>query len=227
VKTTVLLLCACILASSALFAQTAADARVLFDPTMHGPHVVHMKEKAAIHVPAQEPPKGLKTIYNNLSKGEYNDTSTVIVAGPDSILGEAIFIAIPFIPKADSHVTQVGAAVQYGGSGANQVNLSIYSDNNFTPGTLLAGPVTVTNLPNLGTCCTLAVADFTPLAVTAETRYWVVADTPLSGTGSDFLGGWDSEIKPILPLAVNVDAGEWSSANGNGLPAGEVLGTIP
>ena len=129
---------------------------------------------------------------------------------------------------SNSHVLQVQVAIQYFGSGANQVNLSIYADSGGVPGTLLAGPVTVTNLPSAGTCCLLAVATFSPLAITGGTQYWVVADTPLSGTGSDFSGGWAAVIKPDLPMATNCGScSGWFSFNANGLAAGAVVGTIP
>jgi hypothetical protein len=115
-------------------------------------------------------------------------------------------------------------------SGDNQVNLNIYGDSGGVPGTLLAGPVTVTNLPEHATCCTLAVATFTPIAVTGGTRYWIVANTPLTGTGSDFQGGWSMVVKPDLPMAFMsspVDQEIWFGVNAAELAAGEVLGTIP
>ncbi len=94
-------------------------------------------------------------------------------------------------------------------------------------GTLLAGPVTVTNLAGTGTCCTLAVANFSPVAVTGGTRYWVVADTPLTGTGSDFLGEWEWVAKPVFPQAFNDGFGWFASNSGPTEAAGEVLGSIP
>jgi hypothetical protein len=117
-------------------------------------------------------------------------------------------------------------AVEYDGYGANQINLSIYNDAAGAPGTLLAGPVTVANLPDAGTCCALTVASFTPVATAAGTRYWVVANTPATGTGSDFVGQWDVVTKVILFGGSNGVDG-WSGINTDLLPAGEVLGTIP
>lgn len=202
----------------------------LLAQTENRPRVLHTPEKSAIHVPPQEPPAGLKKIYSDLGKSKvelYYDASGWLLSGPNSQIGFNSFIALPFIPKSDSHVSQVQAAVLYQGSGANQVNLSIYGDANFAPGTLLAGPVTVTNLPDSGTCCTLAVADFTPLAVTGGARYWVVVDTPLTGIGSDFQGNWAFSVKPAIPLADNIADAGWSATDGNQVPAGEVLGTVP
>jgi hypothetical protein len=215
VKKTLLLVCLLTLGNLALLAQT------------EGPRAVHTPEKSAIHVPPEDAPQTLSKIYTNLGKPTdlYNDTEAWTVSGPTSDIGFALSLALPFTPKSNSHVSQVQVAVQYF-SGTNQVNLSLYGDTSGAPGTLLAGPVTVKNLPAAGTCCTLALANFTPVAVTAGTRYWVVANTPSSGTGSDFDGSWDWVAKPVILVAGNHGAG-WYEFNGDALPAGEVLGTIP
>jgi hypothetical protein len=130
-----------------------------------------------------------------------------------------------FIPKFDSHASEVRTALHYFGSGANRVNLSLYADSNGSPGTLLAGPVTVADLPMKGTCCLLAVADFAPVGLTGGTPYWVVADTPLNGTGSDSVDAWDLVV-PAIPQAFNLGNG-WFLQNENDSVAGEVRGTIP
>jgi hypothetical protein len=195
----------------------------------HSPKIVHIKEKSAIHVPPQEAPAGLKKIYNNLGKSKtdlYEDTQGWGIFGPNSGGCCIDFAGMPFTPKSDSYVSQVQVAVQYF-SGANQVNLSIYSDSYGAPGTLLAGPVTVTNLPEAGTCCTLAVASFTPLAVTGGTQYWVIVNTPLTGTGSDFSGVWVDVVKPVIPVAEYSSEVGWTGLNADWLMAAEVLGTIP
>lgn len=200
----------------------------LLAQTGRPPRAVHTPEKSAIHVPAQNEPTALAKIYSNLgSKTDaYSDENAWAVTGPNSI-GATHFFGLPFTPKANAHVSQVQAALQYNGSGANQVNLSIYTDASGVPGTLLAGPVTVTNLPESGTCCTLAVANFTPVSVIEGTRYWVVADTPASGTGSDFYGVWDWVPKPLYPQAYNAGSG-WIGYNStHAEAAAEVLGTIP
>jgi hypothetical protein len=219
VKTTLMFVCLLSLCSLTLLAQTGQS-----------PRVMHTKEGSAIHVPPQEPPAGLKTIYSNLGKSKtdlYLDTWGYLLSGPNSGVGVAYFDAIPFTPKSDSHVSEVEVAVQYLGAGANQVNLSIYSNSGGVPGTLLAGPVTVTNLPDAGTCCTLAVASFTPLAVTAATQYWVVGDTPLTGTGSDFEGWWAFVVQGTTPPVGTYYEESWSTTPGLEEAAGEVLGTIP
>lgn len=202
----------------------------LFGQSVEQPLMLHHKEKLAMQVPAQEVPEGLTTIYSSLGtdpKQLYNYIDTWLVSGPNCIFGVADFIAFPFTPKGNSHVSQVRAAVLYEGFGANQVNLSIHADSNGHPGKLLAGPVTVTNLPKALTCCGLAVADFASVAVKGGIQYWVVADTPKTGRGSDFLGEWAGSVSPVLTLAGDAANTGWVAFNGNGLPAGAVLGTVP
>lgn len=179
-------------------------------------------------VPAQEAPAALQKIFSNLgtSTDAYNDTIGWPANGPLSGFGQD-FVGLPFTPTANAHVYVVRAAIQYQSSGANQVNLNLYSDVNGAPGTVLAGPVTVKNLPTFGTCCTLAEATFTAgAAVTAGTQYWVVANTPTTGTGSDFEGVWDFIATTYLN---SFDTGSgWNSFKEDAYePAGAVYGTIP
>jgi hypothetical protein len=171
--------------------------------------------------PAQGSPAALQKIFSNLGPAtDAYASGGWTLSGPTSGLRFTQFIGLPFTPTANAHVYVVRAAVQYQGSGANQVNLSLYSDASGVPGTLLAGPVTVKNLPTFGTCCTLAEAIFT-----AGTQYWVVANTPTTGTGSDFEGVWD-----FVPQSYVV-GGDFGSGWTPILvfvqvPAGAVFGTI-
>jgi hypothetical protein len=209
-KKSLLFVCLVTLCSLSLFAQSGSDAR---------------------------PDVALKKIFTNLKA----NPNAYALAGGEIFgpnfegSGFGYYLAMPFIPKDNSTVKQAQVAVYYGNSGANQVNLSIYSDSgNNAPGTLLSGPVTVTNLSN-GLCCALAVANFTPVSVTAGTRYWVVADTPVSGTGSDFLGYWHFVAQGTTPQMAQCatpsggtcNENNWGPVSGLQEYAGEVLGTIP
>lgn len=215
------ILVSCILTTCHLFlyAQPSNPARA-----------VHAKQKPGLHVPAQEIAEGLTKIYSNLGpkNDEYLATDGWSITGFNSFGGSkyAFEIALPFTPKSNSHLSQVRAALQYYGSGANQVNLSIYSDSSGIPGTLLAGPVTVKNLPKFPSCCRLAVANFTPMTLTGGTQYWIVGNTPVSGQGSDFVGVWDWNYK-VLPFAGSNGVNGWFAEVGDTWPAGAVLGTIP
>ncbi len=200
---------------------------LLFGQTDKSPRSVHTTEKSAIHVPGQDVPATLTRIYSNLGSSAtdlYYDTDGLPIQGPNENNGDAVFEGMQFTPAADSHVSEVRVAVQYGGVGTNLVDLNIYSDSSGVPGTLLAGPVAVSGLPDFGTCCTLAVAKFSAVAVTAGTRYWVVANT---GADSDALDIWDTVVQgKTLTSSVEAD-GTWYEEPGLLLPAGEVLGTVP
>lgn len=120
VKKTLLMASLLMISNLSLFGQTAAQPRRL-----------HHKGTSAIYVPAEEAPEGLTTIYSSLGtdpKNLYNYIDTWLVSGPNSVVVIADFIALPFTPKADSHISQVQAAILWYGDGADRVNLSIYAD---------------------------------------------------------------------------------------------------
>jgi hypothetical protein len=216
-----ILSCILILFSSALIAQEVVA----------GPKTMHTTEKSPVHAPAALP-AGLVAIYSNLgpTTNAYNDSFGELVAGPASVSALSFAYALPFTPKSNAHVRELRAALSYiDTGGATQVNLSIYSDASGVPGTILAGPVTLTNLPEFGTCCTLPLAVLpTPLAVTAGTQYWIVADTPSTGTGDDFYGVWEFIYPKPFVQASNVGGFLWSQTFGGMEDAAAgVFGTVP
>ena len=177
----------------------------------------------------ENPPASLRKIFSNLGTGtDVYTNSGWTLAGPLSAGGFTQYVGLPFTSKVNAHVEQVRVAVQYAGTGANQINLSLYSDASGAPGTLLAGPVTVKNMPAFYTCCKLADAAFSPsLAITAGVQYWIVADTPATGTGSDFSGVW-AFVPPSKELVgINQGSGWFSFPASIQESAGEVLGTVP
>jgi hypothetical protein len=203
---------------------------MLFAQAKHNGRMTTTKELSAIHTPSQDEPQALKKIYSNLGKSKTNrflDTVGWTIAGANAGIGVIQYIGMPFTPKANAHVSQVQVAVEWV-QGDNQVNLSLYSDAGGIPGALLAGPVTVTNLGVFGTCCQLAVANFTSTAVNAGTQYWVVADEPTSGAGSNTWGAW-AFVPTLFPFAFyNPANGGWLPGNGaSSEAAGAVYGTIP
>ncbi|MFZ0686619.1 MAG: choice-of-anchor R domain-containing protein [Terriglobales bacterium] len=216
-KKTLLFVCLMALCSMNLLAQ-AKHARTM-----------HTTEKSAIHVPPEAPDTSLTVIYSNLNSNQstlYNDSNGWTLSGPNSEIGITQFIGLPFTPAANSHVSEVQVAVQYAGAGANQINLSIYTDDGGVPGTLISKVKTVKNLSTFGTCCTLTVAKFTPVEVTAGTQYWVVADTPLTGKGDDLYGVWDY-VYLNAPQAFSQGSGWIGFDASETEAAGEVLGTTP
>jgi hypothetical protein len=209
-------LCLFVLCSANLFAQ---------DGSSYAPRVVHTAEKSTIHTPAAEEPSLVK-IYSNLGPPAtaYNGAFGFLLAGPNAAYGQE-FLGYAFIPKADSTVTVIQAALQYL-SGDNQINLSLYTDAGGLPGTIIAGPNTVKNLPDAGTCCALATWRLRKgTSIFAGVQYWVVVDTPATGTGSNTAALWDIPF-PTIPEAVD-QGGEWFPSDGNGRYGVAVLGTVP
>jgi len=205
---------------------------LLFAQAKHVGRMTTTTEKSAIHTPSQDEPAGLAKIYSNLGKKKtdvYLDSDGWTVNGPNAsgFNGTYQWFGMPFTPKSNSHVSQVQVAVEWV-AGDNQVNLNLYTDSSGIPGTLIAGPVTVTNLGTFGTCCTLAVADFPSTAVTGGTQYWVVANTPTTGTGSDSWDAW-AFVPNLYPQAFfNNNNGDWIGFDGaTSAAAGAVFGPIP
>ena len=197
---------------------------------------ITIPQYATIFEAPAERPDALVKIFSNLgpSTNAYLPGGYYVL-GPNNSLqpGTNQFLGLPFKPAQSSHAQALQAAVSWcstacsgiTSAGANQVNLSLYADNGSgLPGTLLAGPVTVKNLPTFGTCCTIAKASIPSTALTAGTQYWIVADTPASGTGSNSVDVWNSI--PQLLGGVNV-GGSWFQNQNNLMPAGGVFGTIP
>jgi hypothetical protein len=222
IKLSASLLCALALCGASLLAQEPAAAT----------KTLTTNEKSKVHVP-DPAPAGLVAIFSNLgpSANAYNDEFGAVVAGPASTAAISFAYALPFTPKSNAHVHAIRAAMSYlqGTGGATQVNLSIYTDANGVPGTILAGPITLANLPAFGTCCQLGTAKLTtPLPVRAGTRYWIVADTPTSGTGDDFYGVWEFVVPTPFLQASNVGGFVWAPVNGGYQDAAAgVFGTIP
>ena len=203
---------------------------MLFAQAKHNGRVTTTKEISTVHTAPPDVDQSLKKIYSNLGKKKtdlFLDTNGWTIAGPNSGIGVTQYVGIPFTPRWNSHVTQTQVAVEWV-QGDNQVNFSLYTDAGGVPGTLITGPVTVSGLPTFGTCCQLAVANFTPTAVTRRTQYWVVADEPSSGPGSNTWGAW-AFVPTLFPFAFfNPTNGGWLAADGaSAEAAGAVYGTIP
>lgn len=143
------------------------------------------------HVVPWNEPAGSTTIAGNLSRypyGVYFCCYGWTISGPDSFLGSAYWVAVPFTPSTDVRVTALEASVGWGGSGPNGVTLSLNADANGLPGNVLAG-ANLTNISSFGDCCTLSIAkDPAGIAVSAGTQYWLVVSTS-SGTSTTY-DGW-------------------------------------
>lgn len=168
-------------------------------------------------------PTALYKIFDNLGpNGEFNAADGWLVAGPLSVNGSDQFIAVPFTPAANAHVTKIKVAVGYLGSGTNQFRLTLNSDD----GTGLPGPVLATknpmNAPTFGQCCAVVTVQFPApgLALLAGTQYWVVAATKAD---SDFFGAW--AFADARQVARDTADSGWQTFSGGQVPAVALLGT--
>jgi len=138
------------------------------------------------------------------------------VAGPNNtVLGISQFMAVPCTPQTNRTLTTVKGAWQWYGYGANKIQICLYADSGSnSPGTQIGNCVTLTNLPTFLTSNTLVTANFTSqkLALTAGTQYWIIAQTPSRGTGSDSVDVWVGESGW---MASDVAGEGWSSSQPN------------
>ncbi len=134
------------------------------------------------------------TIFNNLGSGPEGPFYPMVgpfVAGKSADSAREGWVALPFIPRVDSHAKILAAALSYF-SGDMKVNLGVYSDNDGTVGTLLPnGQGSTTDIPAYPSCCDLTevVLPGPGVALTGKTRYWLVASTDDVNAPS-FLGVW-------------------------------------
>jgi hypothetical protein len=189
-----------------------------------GAKVAHTVRQGAV-TPAQETPSTLTTIYTDFgptTTDYYNDTTGYYVLGPDNSVGDPEqAIGLPFTPRADSHVTQLQAAIGYI-SGTSVVEIGLYSDASGTPGTLLASGRS-TKIPDFGACCTVVTVTIASTAVTAGTQYWIVASSD-NTHAPDFTGVW--QASNLYNISGNESESGWFTFSAN-VPAGAAKGTVP
>jgi len=153
----------------------------------------------------------LVTLYSNLAfgypKAIYWCCYGGLLAGAQSSYGQKngpVWQAAGFTPAANMTVTNLKLGIAWQSGTYNDVIVSITTDNNGIPGTVLS-KWKETNLPVFGTCCTVTNHKVPKggVAVTAGTPYWVVISTEAN---SDFQGSWDFDIKDeidTIPDAYN------------------------
>jgi hypothetical protein len=123
--------------------------------------------------------------------------------------------------------TTLAAAVGYK-SGAQLVNIGIYSDAAGTVGTLLPGGQSGTaDIPNNGECCDVARVRLpgNGVALAAGVQYWLVA-RPDNLNGPDFYGSWHFSTTAFPSYEEPGHFLSWSPYP-SGLFAAEIRGTSP
>jgi hypothetical protein len=209
-------------ALSSLFVLTLASGVLLAqESSLKVAHTVHSGPRIA----AQNSPTPLQVIFSNLgpsATNAYNDTTGYYILGPTNSVGlSEQAIAVPFAPKASSHVTQLVVAVGWI-SGTQLVNVGLYSNSHGTVGTLLASGQ-ASSIPAFGSCCKLVNVTIPSTAVSFGSRYWIVA-SPDDTNAPDFTGVFQASNNDII--AGDVAQAGWFSFTTN-TPAAAAKGTVP
>jgi hypothetical protein len=217
-----------ILALTGVAALSAAGSHHGISLTQDGRFSIATHGVPSHFTPWHEPDTTLSVIAGNLSKypdGVYFCCYGFTVSGPDSFLGAAYWVAVPFTPTANATVNELEASVGWGQNGTEGVTLSLNSDNNGLPGTALFSR-NVTTLGDFGDCCTVAAAkDATGVAVTAGTQYWVVASTSTSTDSTYDAWAFNSTNMTYSTYAAySSTSGTWSTGSFV-LPGFQVLGS--
>jgi hypothetical protein len=158
----------------------------------HATHIIQGRAQTATEPAAQH------KIYSNVgpSTNEFQ-ANGYFVAGPTNpVLGQSQFMAVPFLLGATGYnLTVVKVPMQWYGQGHNIAQLCLYNDNSGVPGTQIGNCVTHRNLPAFGTTNTLTTYSFTiqALALSANTPYWIVGQTPSTGVNADATMVWCAE----------------------------------
>ena len=204
----------------------AADSRA------RGPQQAVTNVPGVVH-PMVKPWHGLKKIFSNLGSNTdlFDASNGYFVSGPDnSFNGQMQDIAIPFTPKKDSTIMEVGMALQYYGFGFNGASAAIYDDASGLPGKALAKK-DLKNFHNFGDgCCKLAMWNLTKgLKVKKGKQYWVVGTTDKKSI--DSINTWDFVWNDAPgSFAFQQDGGGWillQQSDGFPPSATGVYGTIP
>ena len=188
------------------------------------PKIAHTNRSATV-VPYRAGPTSLKQIFSSFgpsATNAYNATTGYYVLGPNNSvgLGEQ-WIAIPFTPQKNSHATLLQAGIGWI-SGAEIVDIGLYSDSGGTVGTLLASGA-ATKMPAFGACCSAANVTIPATALTAGMQYWLVATTD-DTNAPDFTGVFMASNGSTI--AYDPALAGWFNFSGN-VPAAAVHGTEP
>jgi hypothetical protein len=172
-----------------VFASAAVDAASPSTPA----YVFSPDGRSIVSAPADKPvvpgllPANRAAIVNEFATkypdGLYWCCLGIPVAGPSSGPGE-FATAVAFTPATTTQATKITVGVGYI-SGTNSITVSLYNDNNGTPGTELASGK-AGNFGVNGVCCGTGTARIPATTVTAGKQYWVVLSA-----GGDTFESWD------------------------------------
>jgi hypothetical protein len=148
--------------------------------------------------------QGLTTIYSNLGAVDnvYDCCSALTSSGPKSNLHEAVEVANAFTPTANATITQVQIAVGHA-LGPKAITISIWSDNNGVPGTVIEQWDWRT-FSTLGGGCVLMTKNFTAgVPVSGGVQYWLVVGQPNASVAT--WNGWNlNTTSSTGPIAIKI-----------------------
>jgi hypothetical protein len=161
------------------------------------------------------------SVYNNFGPGDtYSLTGSWFVAGPTSIVGANVEVAMSFVPSEDCTFVAADLAVSLD-MGTNSLHVTLAADNSGAPGATIEtflfndamGPSGIANPPLQADSVTNPILD-------AGDTYWLVAST----TG-DTLALWgDSLSSSGANGGVQNYAGTWYSYPDNPTAAFSITG---
>jgi len=164
----------------------------------HVPAVAHASRIIKGHQ-HQADPDSTHLLFSNVGpSGNEYQANGYFVAGPTNpVLGESQFMAVPFTLGATGYnLDKVKVPMQWYGEGHNTAQLCLYSDSGSNyPGSQIGNCVSHSNLPDFGTTNTLTSYNFSSqsLALSPNTQYWIVGQTPSTGSKADATMVWCSE----------------------------------
>jgi hypothetical protein len=158
------------------------------------------------------PSPKLKTIFSNLGprNNPYDCANGWIVSGPNSSYGSSQWIAMPFVPKANSTVTEIKIAVEGPGTGGFTLTLNV--DSSGLPGRALHTWEIKNPIIN---CITLDTVTYNRgIRISRGKQYWVVART--DSTNQDAVNAWDFVFNDAIgPFAYDLNNAGWTADNSN------------
>lgn len=161
---------------------------------------------------------GLVEIYSNL--GPRND---VYDKNQGWSFGARQWIGMPFRITANATIKEIKIAAL--GDRSTGFVLQLTEDRRGLPLGQVKHAWLVTDLPPIGTCCTLKVANYSQgIKVQRGETYWIVTETHSSSGGGQWEYTWNHTISN--DIAIRADPFVWVRYHG-GVSAFAVYGTMP
>jgi len=166
-------------------AITSADKHMTFTPPVKAAHSNPIEPEAT--------PAIFSLLATKDPNGKYFCCEGYTISGPDSIIGEEIWVAQGFTPASSTTTTKLTVAISYVYGTYTDVLLGIYADCSGIPCSSPLWQKTLTlQSQAFGGCCATEHKTVHPgVALTGGTQYWVAATTE---SASDIWAAWNVEV---------------------------------